>query len=310
MDHYQRVLNIMESGNNADIIYLDFAKAFDKVDHGILLRKLARIGVGGKILAWIYQFLLNRRQVVKVENESSPCAEVVSGVPQGTVLGPILFLIFVEDIDKDLEYAIASSFADDTRVMMEVGDSNQHASLQQDLEKLYSWSNENNMMFNGGKFQHLRYGPSHDGRRYTSPDGEFIAIADEVKDLGISMSGKGDFESQVNGCVLKGNRVAGQILRAFKTRDPKLLMMLYKALVQPIVEYCCQIWSPKKLYLIKKLESVQRHNTAKIAGTSGMNYRERLNYLELYSLERRRDRHVIIYGLENIAGACAQLAWQ
>ena len=295
MDHYQSVLNIMESGNNADVIYLDFAKAFDKVDHGILIRKLAEIGVGGKLLAWIYEFLYHRQQVVKVSNELSDGKEVISGVPQGTVLGPILFLIFVGDIDHDLKHAVASSFADDTRVVMEVGDSNHHRNLQEDLEALYAWSDNNNMMFNGGKFQHLRFGPSHDGRRYLAPDGERIAMADDIKDLGITISANGDFESQVNNSALKGSQMAGRILRTFKTRDPMLMMMLYKALVQPIVEYCCQIWSPKKLCLIKKLESVQRHFTAKLSGTAGMNYRERLNFLKLYSLERRRDRYAVIY---------------
>ena len=160
MDHYQHILNIMETGDSADVIYLDFAKAFDKVDHGILVRKLVKIGVGGPILTWINEFLTNRTQNVKVQGSISSGAPVISGVPQGTVLGPILFLIFVGDIDGDLKHAKASSFADDTRVVMRVGTQEEANNLQMDLNMLYQWSKDNNMEFNGGKFQHLRYAPN------------------------------------------------------------------------------------------------------------------------------------------------------
>ena len=307
IDHYQNVLNIMESGNNADVIYLDFAKAFDKVDHGILIRKLANIGVGGQILSWIYEFLYNRRQIVKVANCSSDSADVISGVPQGTVLGPILFLIFVGDIDEGLRHAEASSFADDTRVVLQVGNENERLNLQRDLEALYEWSDTNNMMFNGGKFQHLRFGPPQSDRRYVTPEGELIAMANDVRDLGITMGANGNFEAHVSDSVLKGSQMAGRILRTFQTRETAPMMILYKALVLPLLEYCCQIWSPKKLGLIKRIESVQRHFTAKLSGTADMKYKERLTFLKIYSLERRRDRYAIIYIWKIIQGLVPNL---
>ena len=307
MDHYQNILNIMENGTNADVVYLDFAKAFDKVDHGILIRKLVQIGVGGQFLAWIHTFLDNRQQIVKVSDSLSSSEHVVSGVPQGTVLGPILFLIFVGDIDRELKHAQASSFADDTRVVLKVSNDSDHANLQSDLEVLYEWSSENNMMFNGGKFQHLRYGPHQDGRAYLTPVGEEIVMSTEIRDLGITMSASGNFEEQINNSVLKGSQMAGRILRTFQTRDPIPMMTLFKAMVLPAVEYCCQVWSPKKLYLIKKLESVQRHFTAKVAGTNGMSYGQRLRFLRIYSLERRRDRYAILYIWKIIQGLAPNL---
>ena len=297
----------MESGLNADVIYLDFAKAFDKVDHGILIRKLASMGIGGRIIAWIHNFLSNRQQTVKVLNAISNPACVISGVPQGTVLGPILFLTFVGDIDEGLKCAEASSFADDTRVVMRVGDEDDHRAMQRDLETLYEWSDNNNMMFNGAKFQHLCYGPQLDRQRYLTPDGDQIQMFDDVRDLGISMSANGGFEVQVNECVMKGRQLAGRIFRTFETRESYPMMTVYKALVLPALEYCCQIWSPKKLYLIKKVESVQRNFTARVAGTNGMSYRERLDYLKIYSLERRRDRYAIIYIWKIIQGLAPNL---
>ena len=114
----------MEICSSADVIYLDFAIAFNKVDHGILMKKLKTIGVGGVLLNWIHQFLVNMKQMVKIQGIVSESAEVVSGVPQGTVLGPILFLIFVSDIDEGLNYSWASSFADDTRLVSKVDNLN------------------------------------------------------------------------------------------------------------------------------------------------------------------------------------------
>ena len=98
MEHYQALLNIMENGHTADVIYLDFAMAFDKVDHGLLIKKLKLVGVGGSVLKWIYDFLSDRKQVVTVEGELSEKKEVVSGVPQGSVLGSLLFIIYRNDL--------------------------------------------------------------------------------------------------------------------------------------------------------------------------------------------------------------------
>ena len=277
------------------------------MDHGILIRKLVQIGVGGQFLVWIHEFLHNRQQIVKISESLSSSEHVVSGVPQGTVLGPILFLIFVGDIDGELNHAQASSFADDTRVVMKVSNDSDHANLQSDLEVLYQWSRVNNMMFNGSKFQHLRYGPQKDGRAYLTPEGEQIVMSSDIRDLGITMSASGSFETQINDSVIKGSQMAGRILRTFQTREPIPMMTLFKAMVLPVVEYCCQVWSPKKLYLIRKIESVQRHFTAKVAGTTGMSYGERLKFLRIYSLERRRDRYAIIYVWKIIQGLAPNL---
>ena len=141
-----------------DVIYLDFAKAFDKVDHNILLKKLKSMGIEGKTLKWIQAFLTDRTQKVLVNGKLSSPHKVISGVPQGSVIGPLLFLVLINDIDKDTCHSTISSFADDTRAMAGLKSELDAFDLQNDLFRIYGWSQENNMCFNSIKFELLRYG--------------------------------------------------------------------------------------------------------------------------------------------------------
>ena len=108
-------MNLLEQGFNVDVVYLDFAKAFDKVDHNILLHKLKSLGINGKTLRWIQSFLEDRVQRVVVNGQLSTPSQVISGVPQGSVLGPLLFLVLIGDIDENIVNSLIASFADDTR---------------------------------------------------------------------------------------------------------------------------------------------------------------------------------------------------
>lgn len=139
-------------------MYLDFAKAFDVEDHHILLRKLKSLGITGKIGKWIHKFLSNRTQFVTVDGHASASAPVISGVPQGSVLGPALFLIMISDIDNNIVDSIIKTFADDTKVTKEVCSVEDGKRLQDSLNVIYEWANKNNMKFNETKFYLLRYG--------------------------------------------------------------------------------------------------------------------------------------------------------
>ena len=192
---------------------------------------------------------------------------------------------------------------------MKVGNQSQDLNnMQNDLNKLYQWTQDNNMEFNSQKFQHMRYASNQSITGfYNAPGNENILMTDHLRDLGITMSSNGNFDQHINLIAQKGHQMSGWILRSFATRDPVPMLTLFKALVLPIVEYCCQLWSPKKQYLIKKIEDVQRHFTAKINGTEGLKYRQRLKLLVAYSLERRRDRYTVIYVWKIIQGLAPNL---
>ena len=120
LEHFDTILSFLERGVNIDTIYLDFSKAFDKVNHNILLKKMKNLGIKRKLLKLIKSFLKNRNQSVLVNGFKSDPVQVVSGVPQGTVLGLILFLLMISDIDENTKYSFLASFADDTRALKEI----------------------------------------------------------------------------------------------------------------------------------------------------------------------------------------------
>ena len=128
------------SGKGTDTVYLDFAKAFDKVDHKLLLEKLKRVGIKGKLLNWFKAFLSNRKQEVVVDGFKSFIHAVLSGVPQGSVLGPILFIIFINDMADTLKYVKLKSFADDTKILSSISNQTDANKLQDDLDSVLQWA--------------------------------------------------------------------------------------------------------------------------------------------------------------------------
>ena len=140
LKHYDNILTNLLSGTETDSIFLDFAKAFDKVDHEILLQKIKNVGISGKLLNWLTDFLSNRFQEVVLDGVSSFIAAVISGVPQGTVLGPILFLIYINDINTHVSHSTISCFADDTRVSKSISVEADSILLQEDINNLIHWA--------------------------------------------------------------------------------------------------------------------------------------------------------------------------
>ena len=298
VQHYDRILKAMEDGKNVDVIYLDYAKAFDKLDFNLTLQKIHKLGIRGKVHCWLESFLTGRSQTVHVMGKKSDPEPVISGVPQGSVVGPLLFLILIGDIDDRVQESFVSSFADDTRVMGQISVAADVNRLQEDLEVIYEWSHDNNTQLNAEKFECMRYGYNNTVKMTTSykdSDGKHIQVKEKVKDLGVLMCSDATFSEQINMVALSANQKCGWVLRTFQSRERNLMITLWKALIRPVLDYCCQLWSPTQTGKIYTLEKVQMSFFKKIDGMRVLNYWQQLKTLGMYSLQRRRERYIIIY---------------
>ena len=148
LSFYNSILNNIEEGSNQDCIYLDFAKAFDVVDWGILCHRMRDKGIHGNTGIWLHNFLQERTQEILVNNTLSKPSNVTSGVPQGTVLGPLLFLILIDSLGDTEIDALITAFADDSKVTMPIDNEEEALKLQKSLESIYEWEKANNMKFN------------------------------------------------------------------------------------------------------------------------------------------------------------------
>ena len=303
LSYWDTLLDNMESGKGVDVIYTDFSKAFDTVETGVLLHELKECGVVGKVGCWLASFLDSetRKQAVVVDGRVSPLTSVLSGVPQGTVLGPVLFLIHIRNISTNLSEATsASSFADDTRIQRGVSATEDFSDLQADLQLVYSWAEKVNMKFNSDKFECIRYWADPTNAppfNYLAPDNNPIKVKSDLRDLGVQLSNNLNFNVQIENTVAAGSKLVGWGLRTFWGRGRSVMLTLLKSLVQPKLDYCSQLWSPADQTSINKIESVQKHLVDRIKDRrlDGLSYWERLKELRLYSQERRRERYQVIF---------------
>ena len=265
----------------------------------------------GNIGIWLYHFLSNRSHFVRLPGGISKDHPVISGVPQGTVLGPLLFLIMIADIDKGVSHSNPISFADDTRLYSGVGDVTDCDNLQYDLDTVYDWASSNNMFFNSKKFSYVSFssnGAAYKSNVYIDPSMNIIRPSTHVVDLGISMSSDYTFDLHISNLYRRRSNLAGWILRTFTMRDPHLMLTLFKSLVLSRLDYASQLWSPYLLKHIYLIENVQRAFTKHISGIRDFSYSKRLETLKLYSLQRRRDRYSIIYVWKIVEGLVPNLS--
>ena len=300
----EEIRQILDTGCPVDIIYLDFQKAFDKVSHNKLKLKLRNCRIDGKLLTWIMSWLKDRKQRVVLDGVASGWTNVMSGVPQGSVLGPLLFTIFINDLDDGLWNSV-KKFADDTKLFGKAGTDDQVNSLKEDLGKLLTWADNWLMKFNIEKCKVMHLGTKNRCMKYVM-DGKELQVVKEEKDLGIYFENNFKVSNQCLKAAKKGNQVLGMIARAFTCKNKVIMLNLYKSLVRPHLEYCIQAWRPHLVKDKKVLEKVQRRASRMITECKGMTYNERLNVLRLTSLETRRERadllevYKILQGLEGV----------
>ena len=281
-----------------DVIYLDYAKAFDTVPHQRLLKQVESFGIKDKALAWITAFLDDRRQKVSVHGEQSNWCSVLSGIPQGSVLGPILFPMFVSDVPGIMNN-LTSMFADDTKLYATLTDDNNSPhSLQEDLTKLQEWSLKMQMNFHSDKCHVLHLGQSNPQNTYhmnnASGDIHMLDVVTSEKDLGVTIDHQLKFSDHIDNAVKKANRVLGCLARTFRYLNKDTFLLLYKALVRPHLEYASYVWCPHLKKDRDLIEQVQRRATRLVPETKGLPYNSRLIELQLPTLNYRRQRTDII----------------
>jgi ribonuclease P/MRP protein subunit RPP40 len=307
LDHYDRVIRALETGANCDVVYLDYAKAFDKVDIGILMDRMTKKGISGKIGRWILAWLTGRVQAVLADGDISISSPVTSGVPQGSVLGPLLFLVMIDSIADCGITGWLSIFADDTRVARVIPDTAAAQTLQDDLYRVYEWKDEANMEFNEDKFEVLQYGSQtelKESYNYLTPaDSDLIESKDCLKDLGVIMSADGKFDSHIAAVVQKVRKLMGWFRRSFICREYKFMKFFWRTYILPHLDYASQLWSPgEESQNLQKLEGLLRTFTSWFPGTNHLSYWERLEHLRLYSIQRRFERYRLIYTWKVVEG--------
>jgi len=295
----ETVTKSMDDGDSVDVIFLDFAKAFDKVPHKKLLRKLENHGIAGKLRQWIESWLSDRFQRTCIKGFRSSWRRVTSGVPQGSVLGPILFLIYINDLDSGVMSWILK-FADDTKIYRTIGCSEDRKILQQDLDRLVEWSTEWQMSFNEKKCKvmHIGKGAQH---TYSMNNCNIEEVKIE-KDLGVIISNDMKMLSQCKYAYAKANRMLGLIRRTIKCKSVDIMLRLYKSLVRPHVEYCSSVWAPHYVKDKDLIEKVQHRFTKMIPRMKHMQYEDRLKELGLWTLEERRHRADLVEAFKIVKG--------
>ena len=277
-----------------DAIYIDFQKAFDSVSHVKLYSKLISYNIEGDLLQWINAFLSNRTQQVKIINSVSNVIDIISGVPQGSVLGPTLFLLYINDLTdilSNVEGCSVKLYADDVKLYSSFKIANYSVDLVTMLDRITEWAIVWQLKIATNKCVSHRIVSSSlkNNDKYCYKLNDFLLDwSENTKDLGITIDTHLEFKQHIANIVHTAHTRVNLILKCFVSRDREVLVKAYITYVRPILEYCAPVWSPYRIGLIKKIEDVQRRFTTRLAGLQYVTYIERANILCLDLLQIRR----------------------
>ena len=282
----------IDSGLCTDIVYLDFQKAFDKVPHKRLLLKLKAAGIQGPIYNFIEDFLSHRTHRIKVNGSLSSKSSVKSGILQGSILGPLLFIIFINDLPSEIKNHCLM-FADDTKIVGAPGHD-----LQIDVNHADNWARQWQINFNVGKCKVLHFNQDQDEYfEYEMRELNTmckIVSTNHDKDIGVTFDNNLLFNSHISSTVKKCQSILSIIKRTVTFLDENIMAILYTALVRPVLEYSNVIWAPHLAKHIIMIGAVQRRATRMVPTLTNMCYKDRLTKIDMFSLAYRRRRGDLI----------------
>jgi hypothetical protein len=292
VEFMDKVSKAMEKGKSVDIFYLDFSKAFDKVPRQRLLQKLRAKGIEERTVKWIESWLSERTQKVCVQGECSSSCPVDSGVPQGTVLGPTLFTVYIDDLDVEIERrkleVWITKFADDTKGGKIIESAADRDKMQEALNILCDWAETWGMTFNIEKCKVMHVGKNNPCFEYTM-NGVKLSTTEEERDIGVVISKNLKPSEQCSKAAGRATAVLNQIKRNFHFRDRHTYLRLYKQYVRPHLEFAGPAWTPWTVGDKELLEKVQEKAVKMVAGLKAVGYSERCKEIGLETLESRRE---------------------
>jgi hypothetical protein len=302
----EEITKYLDDGIPVDVFYLDFAKAFDKVPHGRLLIKLESKGITGELKAWVGEWLSGRTQKVMVDGEMSAEEDVKSGVPQGTVMGPPLFTVYIDDIDFYAQLVrLFVKFADDGKGMKEIRSRKDAEEMQAALNSLFEWATLWGMAFNVDKCKVMHMGRNNPGYDYYI-NGTKLKVVNDETDVGVIIQNNMKPAKQCQKAANTAAAVLKTVQRNFHFRDKNVFVRLYKQYVRPHLEFAIPAWSPWQENDKQILEAVQIKAVKWVTGLVGDTYEERCKELGLQTLETRRweqdmtQTFKILHGIGNI----------
>lgn len=287
----QSIMREVDKGGCVQAAVLDFSKAFDKVSHSLLMSKLFYFGFSNDILSWILDFLSDRSQRVVLNGFSSNAETVTSGVPQGSVLGPALFLLYINDIGLSLTSTIRL-YADDALLHSPITGTSSVEAFQKDLDSLEKWANEWQMSFNTSKCSVIIFGSTKSvdiqSLQYRL-NNVVLNIVDSIKYLGVTITSDFNWNEHIVKKHSEAVQTLGMLRRNISAAPPKIKLIAYKALCRPKMEFALEVWDPSTKKYIQLLEMVQNRATRFISNLKGRDgvTREKEN-LGLVPLQERR----------------------
>lgn len=294
LEFLEVVTKCVDEKNGFDVIYLDFSKAFDLVPKERLMEALKMHGISGNVYNWIKNWLSGRKQRVVLNGKYSSWQDVISGVVQGSCLGPLLFLIFINCIDEAAPLlTILRKFADDTKIGQKINSDHDRQALQSSLDNLCNWTKEWGMSFNISKCKVLHFGRGNPNYDYTI-DSKKITTEVVEKDIGVQVAANLKPTQHCQEIVRKAFHSLQQIMKCFHYRDKKTFLTLYKQRVRPLLEFCSPAWNPWLKTDIDAVEKVQIKAINAICGLKSKSYNEKLKELNILSLELRRQQSDLV----------------